>query len=144
MVDVGRYSEQTPWPLLLAADLVLIAVRPTQRHVLAARPVLAELAERIAPHRVALAVCATTPAGTREVCAAVEKPAAVTLPADPRAAAVFADGLDGGVCSRRSALLRRAHHAALHLHATHHRYTTTVEPASTTAAVSAGALLREA
>ncbi|WP_233520260.1 hypothetical protein [Prauserella sp. PE36] len=122
LVDLGRYSAATPWPLLLAADLVLVAVRPTQRHVLAARPVLAEIAERIAPERLGLAVCAATPAGTREVRAALAREVAVEVPADERTAAAFSDGVDGGAFPRRSSLLRSVRRAARRLHGTHHTY----------------------
>ncbi|SEP53794.1 hypothetical protein [Amycolatopsis saalfeldensis] len=123
LVDLGRYSSATPWSLLLAADVVLVAVRPTQRHVLAARPLLADLAKRIAPQRLGLAVCATTPAGTREVRAALGREVAVEVPADVRAAAVFSDGVDGGVVPSRSPLLRGVRRAARRLHGTYHRYT---------------------
>ena|SRR5437763_5611504 len=123
LVDVGRYGALTPWPLLLAADLVLLAVRPTTRHVLAARPVLAELAERIAPQRLRLAVCATSWAGSREVRAALGREAAVEVPADARAAAVFADGIDAGTLPHRSPMLRAMRGAARHLQGTYHHYT---------------------
>lgn len=122
LVDLGRFSSATPWPVLLAADLVLIAVRPTQRHVLAARPVLAELAERILPQRLGLAVCATTPAGTREVRVALGREAAVEVPMAARTAAVFSDGIDGGAPPHRSPLLRTARRVARRLHGTYHAY----------------------
>ncbi|MFE0024098.1 hypothetical protein [Amycolatopsis sp. NPDC059021] len=140
VVDVGRFGAVTPWPLLLAADLVLLAVRPTPRHVLAARPVLAALAERIVPHRLGLAVCATTAAGSREVRAALGAEIAVEVAADARAAAVFSDGLDGGVLSRRSSLLRGLRRAARRLHGTYHHYTPAELHASATARPSAGLL----
>lgn len=123
LVDVGRYGAFTPWSLLLAADVVLVAVRPTQRHVLAARPILATLSERIVPQRLGLAVCATTAAGTREVRAALGWEVAVEVPMDVRSAAVFSDGLDAGTLPRRSPLLRSARRAARRLHSTHHHYT---------------------
>ncbi|WP_020670175.1 hypothetical protein [Amycolatopsis nigrescens] len=123
LVDLGRYGAATPWPLLLAADVVLVAVRPTQRHVLAARPVLAELAARIVPERLGLAVCATTPAGTREVRAALGREVAVEVPVDVRTAAVFSDGLDAGAPPRRSLLLRDVRRTARRLHGTYHTYT---------------------
>ncbi|GAA1034282.1 MULTISPECIES: hypothetical protein [Amycolatopsis] len=123
LVDVGRFGAATPWPLLLAADVVLLAVRPTPRHVLAARPVLAELAERIVPERLGLAVCATSPAGAHEVRAALGRAVAVALPADERTAAVLSDGNDAGAVPRRSPLLRTARRAARRLHGTYHNYT---------------------
>ncbi|RSN45261.1 hypothetical protein DMC64_18870 [Amycolatopsis sp. WAC 04197] len=122
LVDLGRYSSATPWPVLLASDLVLVAVRPTQRHVLAARPVLAELAERILPQRLGLAVCATTPAGTREVRVALGRESAVEIPMAARTAAVFSDGIDGGTPPHRSPLLRAARRVARRLHGTYHSY----------------------
>lgn len=123
LVDVGRYSTLTPWPLLVAADLVLVAVRPTQRHVLAARPILTALAERIVPGRLGLAVCATTPAGSRETSAVLGRPAVVQTRADARAAAVFSDGGNGGALPHRSPLLRSLRHTARRLHLTYHHYT---------------------
>lgn len=122
LVDLGRYSTATPWPLLLAADLVLVAVRPTQRHVLAARPVLAELAERILPQRLGLALCATNPAGTREVRVALGREVAVEVPAATRTAAVFSEGIDGGALPARAPMLRSARRAARRLHGTYHNY----------------------
>lgn len=122
LVDLGRFSSATPWPVLLAADLVLVAVRPTQRHVLAARPVLAELAERILPQRLGLAVCATTPAGTREVRVALGREVAVEVPMAARTAAVFSDGIDGGTPPHRSPLLRSTRRVARRLHGTYHSY----------------------
>lgn len=122
LVDLGRFSSATPWPVLLAADLVLVAVRPTQRHVLAARPVLAELAERILPQRLGLAVCATTPAGTREVRVALGREAAVEVPMAARTATVFSDGIDGGTPPHRSPLLRSTRRVARRLHSTYHSY----------------------
>lgn len=123
LVDVGRYGPLTPWPLLLAADLVLLGVRPTQRHVLAARPVLAALAERIVPERLGLAVCATTSAGSRDVQAALGREAGVQAVTDVRAAMVLADGVDGGALPRRSPMLRSVRRAARRLHGTYHHYT---------------------
>lgn len=139
LVDVGRYGRATPWPLLLAADVVLLAVRPTQRHVLAARPVLAALAERIAPERLGLAVCGTTPAGSREVRAALGRDAVVEIPADARTAVVLSDGVDGGALPRRSPLLRAGRRAARRLHGTYHNYTP-AELRAPAPPVSAGAL----
>ena len=123
LVDLGRYGALTPWPLLLAADLVLVAVRPTPRHLLAARPLLAELADRIVPARLGLAVCATTPAGSREVRTALGREVAVEVSAEARAAAVFSDGADGGALPRRSPWLRSVRRAARRLHGTYHHYT---------------------
>ncbi|MFD2422694.1 hypothetical protein [Amycolatopsis pigmentata] len=123
LVDVGRYSTVTPWPLLAAADLVLVAVRPTQRHVLAARPILTELAERIVPNRLGLAVCATTPAGSRETTAALGHQTTVQTAADARTAAVLSEGANAGTLPRRSPLLRSLRHTARRLHLTYHHYT---------------------
>ncbi|WP_033293157.1 hypothetical protein [Amycolatopsis jejuensis] len=121
LVDAGRFGAVTPWPLLLAADLVLVAVRPTQRHVLAARAVLAALAERVAPHRMKLAVCATTPAGTHDVRAALCREVAFAVPEDARTADVLSGGRDGGALPRRSPLLHSTYRAARQLHSTYHR-----------------------
>lgn len=123
LVDAGRFGAVTPWPLVQAADVVLVAVRPTQRHVLAARPLLEELAGRVASEKLALAVCVTTQAGTREVRAALGRDVAISVPDDTKTAAVFSEGRDAGALPRRSALLRAVFPVARRLHSTYHRYT---------------------
>ncbi|WP_275293515.1 hypothetical protein [Amycolatopsis sp. La24] len=123
LVDVGRFGAATPWPLVQAADLVLVAVRPTQRHVLAARPLLEELAGRVAPEKLALAVCVTTQPATREVRAALGHEVAVGIPEDTKTAAVLSDGHGAGALPHRSALLRAVFPVARRLHGTYHRYT---------------------
>ncbi|GAA3588351.1 hypothetical protein GCM10022222_86130 [Amycolatopsis ultiminotia] len=130
LVDAGRFGATTPWPLLLAADLVLVAVRPTTRHVLAARPVLAELGTRLASARLGLAVCATTAAGTREVRAALGRDTALEVPADATTASALSEGMDGGALPRRSLLLRSTREAAGRLHRTYHRHNPHDLPAS--------------
>ncbi|MFC4004930.1 hypothetical protein ACFS2C_23440 [Prauserella oleivorans] len=118
LVDLGRYSPATPHALLQAADLVLLAVRPHARHVLAARPALAELARQLEPDRLGLAVCATTAAGSRDVRNALGFAVGLELPHDPRAAAVLSDGEYGGLPAARALLLRAARRTALRLHRT--------------------------
>lgn len=120
LVDVGRFSASTPWPLLIAADLVLAVVRPTQRHVLAARPVADALRQRLDLTRLGLAVVATTGAGTRQAQRVLGMGLGLDLPADPAAAVVFSDGHRSGAPPTRSALMRTARRTAAHLHTAVH------------------------
>ncbi|MFD8497746.1 hypothetical protein [Amycolatopsis sp. NPDC059657] len=130
LVDAGRFSDQAPWPLLTAADLVLLIVRPHSRHLLAARSALEVLRARLARGRLGVGVCATTAAGSREVGRVLGAQVGLELPDDPRAAAIFSDGADAGEVPARSALVRTARRAAHRLHAAFH-------PADATSAVPA-------
>lgn len=121
LVDCGRFGAATPWPLLTAADLVLIGVRPVARHLLAARAVVEVLRERIARDRLGLAVCAATQAGTNEAQRVLAVHAGLTLPDDPGAARVFSDGAAAGRRLQRSALVVVAAKAARRLHVTLNR-----------------------
>lgn len=118
LVDCGRFGPGCPWPLLWAADLVLLAVRPLPRHVLAARPVAGELASHIPPDRLGLVVCATSSKDSRDAQRALGLPIGVELPQDPVGAAVFSDGTHNPRALRRSPLVRTARAAANRLYRT--------------------------
>lgn len=106
VIDAGRFGPWTPPPLVELADLTLLAVRPLARHVLAAVHALPELARRVEPDRLQIAVLATTTTGTRDVRKALGHPIGLELPEDPRAAAVFSDGVNAGEPPTRSPLIR--------------------------------------
>ncbi|MBA0127270.1 hypothetical protein H0B56_17100 [Haloechinothrix sp. YIM 98757] len=115
LVDAGRYGPTTPLPLLAAADLVLVAVRPRIRHALGAGPVLAGLRRLVEPARLGLAICAATPAGSRDIQRALGMTPGLQLPHDVATAAALSDGDDAGHPPRRTPLLVAAHHEATRL-----------------------------
>lgn len=118
LVDCGRIGPATPWPLVAAADLVLLVVRPTVRgchHARHAIPVLAAALGGLG--RVGLAVCGQGPYGPAEVGAALGLVVKVALPADPASAAVLSDGGHAGRWLARGVLLRTARSAARPLQA---------------------------
>ncbi|WHT20216.1 hypothetical protein N8J89_03840 [Crossiella sp. CA-258035] len=94
LADCGRLSDgaEVPWPVLEAADLVLLAVRPVPRHIHAAQPALTALRQRIPGERLGLAVCGTSALGVRQLQGLFGVPARVSLPEDAEAARVFSDG----------------------------------------------------
>lgn len=121
LVDGGRYCSATAWPLLHAADLVLVAVRPERRFVLAARPLVHLLASRIASGRLGLAVSAGSSLEAREVADVLRLPVGLRIPDDPRSAHWFSDGA-ASVTLRRSKLLQVVQGEARRLHdALNHR-----------------------
>jgi MinD-like ATPase involved in chromosome partitioning or flagellar assembly len=117
LVDAGRYSNDTPWPLVESADLVLIAVRPQTRQVLATRTLLGLARFQKLRPRLGLALCATTSAASRDVTRALGVPSVIEIPADSRAAATLSDGTRFGSPPRGSALMRHAQREAQRLHA---------------------------
>lgn len=93
LVDCGRIGVDTAWPPLTAAELVLVATRPTLRSVHHTRNAVAVLrAEFGDVHRVGLLVCGPGPYDPGEVGQAVGVSARVVLPDDPDAAAALSDG----------------------------------------------------
>lgn len=125
VVDAGRVGPVTPWPLLAAADVVLVGVRATLRAVAAAHAALAVLQGRVEPARLGLLACASTPAEAREVERALGMPVHAVLARDPSAAGVFSDGATPGRGLARSALVRAARTSGHRLR----RWPAHVEPA---------------
>lgn len=117
LIDAGRYGPATPPPLLAIADLVLVALRPVPRHVIAARPLLAVLTRLVEPGGLALAALASDTTGSRDLRRACGLPVALELPADHRSAVVFADGDHAGEPLTRSQLAMAARRGAERLHA---------------------------
>jgi hypothetical protein len=117
LADCGRICPVTPWPLIIAAGLVLLAARPSLRGVQHARHAAATLTAVTGPAggAVQLVVCGPGPYEPRAVERAVGLPVAAVLPDDPRAAAVLSDGAPAGRGWERTALARTARSAARHL-----------------------------
>ncbi|GAA2778840.1 hypothetical protein GCM10010452_02920 [Crossiella cryophila] len=118
LADGGRLTAEAeaPWPVLEAADLVLLAVRPVPRHLHSAQPALTLLRQRIPQDRLGLAVCGTGQLGVREAHTVLGIPARLGLPEDPETARVFSDGLHHDKKVRRTTLARTAARAAARLH----------------------------
>jgi MinD-like ATPase involved in chromosome partitioning or flagellar assembly len=112
VADCGRLSSpQLGWPVLQAADRVLLVVRgtlPSVFHAVPAVPLLhRELAERA--DRLALLVVEAGPYPAREVAERLQVPLAASLPTDHRSAGALSFG---GPVHRRRPLIRAA--AAAH------------------------------
>lgn len=106
LADCGRLSATTsPLPILRAAALTLLVVRPTVASTTLAAAWVAQLTRELPASR--LGVLAVGPGEYRaaEVSAALRLPVRATLPDDPTAAAAFAAG---GVVPRPTAVLLRA------------------------------------
>ncbi|MEV5542047.1 hypothetical protein AB0L13_34965 [Saccharopolyspora shandongensis] len=115
LIDAGRWTPDTPWALIVEADLVLVGVRPSLRHISAELPLITTLRKLIPITRLGALVSATTSREADRVARAVGIPVGVELPDDPAAARFFSDGA-GSHPSRRSALVRTSRKAALRLH----------------------------
>ncbi|QSB14922.1 ParA family protein [Natronosporangium hydrolyticum] len=110
IVDCGRLTApHFGWPLLHAADQVLLVVRGTLSSVSHAVPAVGvlrkEQAERGGPDRLGLLVVDTGPYPAAEVAARLQVDLAAVLPADQRSARVLSSG---GQLHLRSPLLRSA------------------------------------
>lgn len=124
LADCGRISAETPWSLLAAAAVVLLATRPTLRGVHHARHALSVVEAAVGDRgRVGLLVCGPGAYDPAEVGRAVGLPVRVVLPADGRSADALTDGAAGGTGSRgavgrgwsRTLLARAARRAAQQL-----------------------------
>jgi hypothetical protein len=115
IVDCGRFGPATPKVLLEAADLVLVAVRPSHRSVLASRPLVRLLRGMIGPERLGLAVVAANSRQADEVADVLGLSVGVWLPQDSVTARVFSDGT-ATASSRRSSLIQAATAAGTRLH----------------------------
>jgi hypothetical protein len=114
LADCGRLTgRHFGWPLLYAADRVLLVVRGTLGSVFHAVPAVQalrrELGEQARDRRLGLLVVDTGPYPPAELADRLGVALAAALPADPRTAAALSHG---GQAPQRSALLRAA--AAAH------------------------------
>jgi hypothetical protein len=111
LVDAGRLvTDRGCWPVLRAADQVLLAVRPSVRSVHAAQDAVQRVRQELGDlARVAALVIGNGPYPAGEVAKALQLPLAGSLPYDWTAAAVLSDGAMSSMKTlRRSALLRAA------------------------------------
>jgi hypothetical protein len=121
-VDTGRLvGERANWPVLRAADHVLVAVRPSVRSVHAAQDVTQRLRYELGDlAKVGALVVGDGPYSAHEVASALGLALAGTLPTDRQAAAVLTDGAAATMKAlERSALLKAAAGIARTLSAGH-------------------------
>jgi hypothetical protein len=123
LVDTGRLvGERTNWPVLRAADHVLVTVRPSVRSVHAAEDITQRLRYELGDlAKVGALVVGDGPYSANEVASALGLTLAGTLPTDRQAAAVLSDGASATMRTlQRSALLKAAAGLARRLAAGHH------------------------
>lgn len=111
LVDAGRLvTDRGCWPVLRAADRVLLAVRRSVRSVHAAQDAAGRLRSELGDlEKVAALVVGDGPYSAGEVAGALQLPLAGTLPEDVRAAQALSDGAAvSWKTLQRSALLRAA------------------------------------
>lgn len=111
IMDCGRLATPNPpWPVLYAADLVLLTLRPTLPGVSAAVPAVRTLRSQLAEHgtrtaRLALLLTGPGDQHARIVSRELDAPVLATLPDDPRTARVLCHG---GTVRATAALMRAA------------------------------------
>ena len=112
LVDAGRLvGDRGNWPLLRAADHVLLAVRPSVRSVHAAQDATQKLRYELGDlTKVSALVVGAGPYSSSEVAAALQISLGGVLPDDRQAATVLSDGAAGSMTKQlqRSALLKAA------------------------------------
>ena len=110
LVDAGRLvGDRAPWPVLRAADQVIVTVRPTVRSVHAAQDATQRLRHELGDlAKVVALVVGDGPYSAAEVAVALALPLAGTLPYDRPTAQVLSDGAAGERGLHRSPLLRAA------------------------------------
>jgi hypothetical protein len=110
IMDCGRLTERgSPWPLLEAADIVGVVLRPTVAGVRLTSRWLPQLRDRLGDEtrfgrRLRLVVIGDGPYPAAEVADALDAPLLAALPADAAAAQLLAAG--GGRSLQRSRLWR--------------------------------------
>ncbi|MCA1229414.1 hypothetical protein [Saccharopolyspora sp. 6M] len=119
LVDAGRWSPATPWPLLAEADRVLLAVRPSLRSCSGSTDLARHLADRYAA--VELAVLAADSHGTADTAAVLGLPVGLTVPEDAMSAQVFSDGARIPARLERRPLWKATRRNARALHHQAHR-----------------------
>lgn len=111
LVDTGRLvGDRGCWPVVRAADLVLLVVRPSVRSVHAAHDALRRLRTELGDlGTVSALVVGAGPYSADEVAGTLGIPLAGRMPADGVSASVFSDGVAAsGRGMRRSPLVRSA------------------------------------
>ena len=110
LVDAGRLvAGRGRWPVLRAADRVLLAVRPSVRSVHAAQDAAQRLRSELGDlGKVAALVVADGPYSASEVAGALQLSLAGVLPYDRTAAEILSDGASSSPKTLRRAALMRA------------------------------------
>jgi hypothetical protein len=112
LVDAGRLvGDRGNWPVLRAADEVLLAVRPSVRSVHAAQDATTKLRYELGDlGKVSALVIGAGPYSAGEVAAALQTSLGGVLPDDRPAAAVLSDGANVSITRQmqRSALMKAA------------------------------------
>jgi hypothetical protein len=111
LVDAGRLvTDRGCWPVLRAADHVLLVVRPSVRSVHAAHNAVQRLRQELGDlEKAAALVVGDGPYSAGEVARALQLPLAGVLPYDRTAAEILSDGaLSSPKTLRRTALMRSA------------------------------------
>lgn len=109
LIDTGRLGPQSCWPVLRAADQILLAVRPTVRSVRAALQAAHALREHLGDlQKVGALVVGAGPYTAKQVAGELGMPDCGELPEDRAAAAVLSDGSPAGVRGLSQTRLLRA------------------------------------
>lgn len=110
IVDTGRLSCGSCWPVLAVADQILLAARPTARSVQGARGAADQLREHLGDLGVVrLVICGAGEYSAKAVSEQLGIAVVGVLPQDRSAAAVLTEGAAAGMRSlKRSRLLRSA------------------------------------
>jgi hypothetical protein len=112
LIDSGRLvGDRGNWPVIRAADRVLVAVRPSVRSVHAAQDATTRLQQELGDlNAVSALVIGDGPYSAAEVAAALQLPLAGRLPHDREAASVLSDGASMSMRKplQRSPLLKAA------------------------------------
>lgn len=110
IVDAGRLAEVSCWPLMEAADCVLLAARPTARSVSAAANAIELVTRKVGDtDSTRLLVTGPGPYTAAQVSEVLTVPVAGVVAADAKAAAALTEGEVIGIGGlRRSRLLRSA------------------------------------
>lgn len=120
LIDLGRHHpEATPWALAEEADVVLLALRPTLRHLRASLPLAEALTGRLPAGQLGAAVLASDADKASSISQTLELPLRMRLPDDAGTARYFSDGLLEKR-PRQQPLLGAARQAAHQLHLAHH------------------------
>ena len=94
LIDLGRHQpEATPWVLAEQADLVLLALRPTLRHLRASLPLAETLTGHLSTEQLGAAVLASDADKASSISQTLELPLRMRLPDDAGTARYFSDGL---------------------------------------------------
>lgn len=93
LADIGAIGPETPFPVLRAAELVVVVMRPTLAQIAAAQPRLAHLRQALGPTPLALCLIGDRPYTARDVRDQLgEFTATYVLPVDEPAARVLSEG----------------------------------------------------